>query len=692
MKGRKLFSLVLAALMAVCFVLPSITYAEAEAPTGLSLQVLTNHASKYNRVQLTWDAVEGAESYVVYRTGADDPRTYRDIKTTSYFDETAVNGYPDIYDYTYRVAAVVDGVETAACSGVSTTLREDAVNVALYKSVTANPTDYLNQYSPDKAVDDNTADTSRWVIKDNVTPPYWLEVDLGAAYTISAFQIEAGSNKEGGLQGFELQQKVNDTWETIPGTAYSTTSQYFTTVTIPVTPIKAQYIRLYIPVKTQIRLRELRAFALPDEDAAIETPSNVTISSKSDTALSLSWTASASVGIDGYKLYKDGTYIASVAADTLMYSFSGLTANTEYTLGVSAYRGDKESELVTVIGKTLAAAEQATLNLTAAKTTKDTITLSWDAIEGAAGYSVYRNDAKIADVSECTYSDTVADTLNLPCTTPVSYSYYVMANDDSKIYKSETISASTTANIAPNYVDLRASGDKYFDYKPENAFDGIFTDASRWISTPNNEAQERSLTLELDKTYLINEYMIYSGSTNLTRDFTKYVKVYFGTEACTGVQDTDPAHWVEKVPETAITNCIASVPMETPAAAKYVKFEFGRCSSSDQMVRIYEVQIFGTEDNGTTPPVEEWYFKEMNIADQNATITITKGNQPLSAQAKVIVACYDKYGNLEKAEILDVPNGASVTSAITVSTAEVKAFLWDMETLEPICNSMSKSI
>ncbi|MDO8742560.1 MAG: Ig-like domain-containing protein, partial [bacterium] len=66
------------------------------------------------------------------------------------------------------------------------------------------------------------------------------------------------------------------------------------------------------------------------------TPSGLTATAISTTQINLSWSASTdNVGVTGYKIYRNGTQIATSATNS--YSNTGLTASTAYSYTVSAY-------------------------------------------------------------------------------------------------------------------------------------------------------------------------------------------------------------------------------------------------------------------------------------------------------------------------------------------------------------------
>ncbi|CAN7753374.1 family 14 glycosylhydrolase [Paenibacillus sp. LjRoot56] len=72
------------------------------------------------------------------------------------------------------------------------------------------------------------------------------------------------------------------------------------------------------------------------DTTAPSTPTNLASTSKTDTSISLSWSASTdTVGVTGYEIWRNGVKIATTA--TTSYTNSGLIANTAYSYTVKAY-------------------------------------------------------------------------------------------------------------------------------------------------------------------------------------------------------------------------------------------------------------------------------------------------------------------------------------------------------------------
>jgi chitodextrinase len=72
------------------------------------------------------------------------------------------------------------------------------------------------------------------------------------------------------------------------------------------------------------------------DTAAPSAPTGLTASSTSSSQITLYWNASTdNVGVAGYKIYRNGSYLTSVT--TLSYSDTGLSAGTSYSYTVAAY-------------------------------------------------------------------------------------------------------------------------------------------------------------------------------------------------------------------------------------------------------------------------------------------------------------------------------------------------------------------
>src|SRR5207245_2619329 len=89
--------------------------------------------------------------------------------------------------------------------------------------------------------------------------------------------------------------------------------------------------------------------APPPSDTSPPTqPSNLVVTSTTQTSVSLSWGASSdNVGVSGYEVYKNAALAGTTSAT--VYSLGGLACGTSYPVGVDAYdaAGNKSTQAVT---------------------------------------------------------------------------------------------------------------------------------------------------------------------------------------------------------------------------------------------------------------------------------------------------------------------------------------------------------
>jgi hypothetical protein len=82
-------------------------------------------------------------------------------------------------------------------------------------------------------------------------------------------------------------------------------------------------------------------------------PTSAHTDSKTDVQIVMHWTDNAT-DETGYKIYKNTTYIETIAADSVSYTFTGLTASTQYTLEVCATNANGDSTKAQLIETTTA--------------------------------------------------------------------------------------------------------------------------------------------------------------------------------------------------------------------------------------------------------------------------------------------------------------------------------------------------
>lgn len=119
--------------------------------------------------------------------------------------------------------------------------------------------------------------------------------------------------------------------------------------------------------------------------------------------VSLTWNAVQ--GATGYAVYRGTTKIGAPTANS--QADSGLNTGSTYTYVVKGTASNSEGQGTEIKCTTTGPAPvlPAPTGVSGSSTT-NSVTLTWAAVEGAAGYSVYRNGAKAATAGSATFNDT----------------------------------------------------------------------------------------------------------------------------------------------------------------------------------------------------------------------------------------------------------------------------------------------
>ena len=165
----------------------------------------------------------------------------------------------------------------------------------------------------------------------------------------------------------------------------------------------------------------------PDTEAPA-TPGVITYNNLGAGSVNLAWSPSGdNVGVAGYRLFRDGTQIASTTQ--LSFLSTGLTPSTEYVYAVEAFDAEGNvSGRASVTLTTLADQENPTVPGNLKGVAGNTLAvLSWNAATddaGVTGYRVLRDGQLIATVTELAFTDT-------GLTNGTLYNYEVVAIDAS---------------------------------------------------------------------------------------------------------------------------------------------------------------------------------------------------------------------------------------------------------------------
>ena len=228
--------------------------------------------------------------------------------------------------------------------------------------------------------------------------------------------------------------------------------------------------------------------ACPDTQAP-STPTNVALSTRTTTSLSISWTvATDNVGVAGYDLFVGGS--AKGTATSNSYTFAGLSCGTNYTVGVDAYdlAGNHSSQATLLLGTSPCSdttAPTTPTGLTATSIGQSSVTLSWTASTdnvGVTGYGAYVNGTSVGSPSASPYTFT-----SLSCAT--SYTLSVDAvdaagNRSTKANTTASTAACPTGAVANLWVDgnggsctRQASASSYSDAQACGSFQAAYSAA-----------------------------------------------------------------------------------------------------------------------------------------------------------------------------------------------------------------------
>ena len=170
---------------------------------------------------------------------------------------------------------------------------------------------------------------------------------------------------------------------------------------------------------------------LANTDAIAPTaPTGVKTTAVTQTGISVSWTVSTdNTGVVSYEVFKNG--ISAGTSVTTAFAFSGLTANTSYSIIVKAKdaAGNVSPASTALTVKTLSNADvtapAAPANLKATSITATSVSLSWSAATdnvGVVSYEVFRNGISAGKTASLSINIT-------GLTRNATYSFYVKAKD-----------------------------------------------------------------------------------------------------------------------------------------------------------------------------------------------------------------------------------------------------------------------
>ena len=349
-------------------VTPIITYvdkaaADTEAPTAPTEVTATDITTTTAKV--TWTASTDNVGVAGYNVYVND-------------SETPVNGETLVTGTEYALESLTAGTEykvTVKAVDAAGNVSEGAVYTFTTK---------------------NAADTEA------PTAPGNVAVTDVATTTAKVTWSEATDNV--GVVGYNVylnEAKVNETL--ITTTEYDLTAlTEETAYSVRVTAVDA--------AENESERSEAATFTTPktQDTEAPSVPAGVTASDVTQTGAKITWTASAdNVGVAGYNVYLGESRVNTSPVTVTEYDLTGLTANTEYTVTVSAVdaAGNESARSEAATFTTLAAEEEkdneapsVPAGVTASDVTQTGAKITWTASAdnvGVAGYNVYVDETKV---------------------------------------------------------------------------------------------------------------------------------------------------------------------------------------------------------------------------------------------------------------------------------------------------------
>ena len=415
------------------------------APTNLSASV------NADSVNLTWDEVADATSYNVYR----DSSLIASPTTNAFTDTALADG-----TYLYEVSAVDDAGESTSKASVSATVNNEPPTAPTNLSASVNADsvnlswDEVNDATGYKVYRDSSLiaspTTNAFTDTTLADGTYLYEVSAvdDAGESTSKASVNATVNNEPptaptNLSASVNQDTVNLSWDEVSD---ATTYNVYRDSSLIASPTTNAFTDTALADGTY--LYEVSAVDDIGESASKASvsatvnneppaaPTNLS-ASVNGSNVNLSWDTVADA--TSYNVYRDSSLLESTTANT--FTDTALADGT-YLYEVSAVDDAGESTSKASVSATVNNAAPAAPTNLSASVNADSVNLSWDEVNDATSYNIYRNSSLIASPTTSAFNDT-----NLADGT---YLYEVSAVDDAGESTSKASVSATVNNIPPD--------------------------------------------------------------------------------------------------------------------------------------------------------------------------------------------------------------------------------------------------
>lgn len=174
---------------------------------------------------------------------------------------------------------------------------------------------------------------------------------------------------------------------------------------------------------------------LAPDTTAPAAPTGVSVSSVMADSIALLWNANTEPDLQSYRIYENGVFVAS--STTTSYRVSGLTAETNYQLGISAVDTSGNESAVTYMSATTAPLPPDTPTGLTANVSGYDVGLSWSISASAVAYQIFRDGNLVGTSTTTSYTDAGL--------TPGTHSYQAAAVD--QYNQSSVLSAAVSAKV-----------------------------------------------------------------------------------------------------------------------------------------------------------------------------------------------------------------------------------------------------
>src|SRR6267378_3099509 len=283
----------------------------------------------------------------------------------------------------------------------------------------------------------NNFETGEWLaytINVAASALYDIEIRASSAFANSAFHVEIDGQDVTGLI-------------IVPNTGGWNAFQWVGKQGVPIATGK--HVLKIFADQQYFNLNSIRVMSGADTQAP-SVPENLHAIVVSSSQIDLAWSAATdNIGVTGYRVYRDGTLVASPTSTSV--SIAGLSASTLYAFTVSALdaAGNASAQSAPLSATTPAPPDTTVpstpTDLIGVAVSSSQINLSWTAATdnvGVTGYNVYRGGMQIATLGVVTTFQ------NTGLTASTNYSYTVRAFDAAGNVSGQSMAASA-ATQAP---------------------------------------------------------------------------------------------------------------------------------------------------------------------------------------------------------------------------------------------------